>query len=118
MNGSILTDVKLFCNLPEEYTPFDSGVIVHINTTFALLNRSAGIGPKDGFRITDANNKWGEFTDDIVTLGLVKDYVRLSAKVIFDPPASSTILEAYNKTIEKLEFHLGVKADEEVDTDE
>ena len=118
MNGSILTDVKLFCNLPAEYTPFDPGVIIHINTTFALLNRAAGIGPVEGYRITDEKNKWGEFTDDIVTLGMVKDYIRLSAKVIFDPPASATILEAYNKTIEKLEFHLGVKADEEVTADE
>lgn len=118
MNGSILTDVKLFCNLPKEYTPFDEGIIIHINTTFALLNRASGIGPVNGYRIKDASNKWSEFTDDIVTLGLVKDYVSLTAKVIFDPPASSTILEAYNKTIDKLEFHLGVKADEEVTADE
>lgn len=118
MKSSILKDVKLFCNLPDEYTPFDDGIIIHINTTFALLNRSSGIGPVNGFRIEDNKATWAEFTEDIVTLGLVKDYVRLTAKVMFDPPASSTILESMNKMIDKLEFHLGVKADEEVTADE
>lgn len=118
MKGSILEDTKRYCNLPpKEETPFDPDIVIHINTTFALLNRAAGIGPEKGYRIEDSKNTWEEFTDDTIILGMVKDYILVSARLTFDPPANATIIESMRKTIDKLEFHLGVKA-EEVTADE
>ena len=64
---SILNSVKKMLGMPIEYNPFDGDIIVHINSVFANLAQM-GVGPKDGFAISDSSTTWSEFTEDNVLM--------------------------------------------------
>lgn len=110
MDGSILTDIKKFLGIDEEYEHFDNDIVVNINTFIRILYR-AGIGKKD-FYITDKTALWSDFLgDDLVLFHDVKTYLYLRVRLIFDPPASSTVASSYKETIDELIWHLNVQAD-------
>ena len=102
---SILTSIKKLLGLTEDYEAFDTDIIIHINSVFMILNQ-LGVGPNDGFRISDKSTVWLDFTSDDKMIEAVKTYIYLKVKLIFDPPSSSTVLESYNKQISELEWRL------------
>ena len=53
---SILTSIKKLLGITEEYTHFDTDIIMHINTAFMTL-RQLGVGPPEGFRIEDKDDE-------------------------------------------------------------
>ena len=54
-NDSILNTIKKLLGICEDQTEFDSDIIVHINSAFMILHQ-LGIGPKNGFFITDSKD--------------------------------------------------------------
>ena len=60
---SILTSIKKLLGITEEYEHFDQDIIMHINSVFMILTQ-IGVGPEDGFTISDKETKWNEFTND------------------------------------------------------
>ena len=108
--GSILTSVKKLLGIAEEYTQFDTDIIIHINTIFMALQQM-GIGPKDGFSITDENDLWTDFMEDSILLNSVKTYMYLRVKLLFDPPLTSSTVDSFNKLISELEFRMNSKAE-------
>lgn len=110
MDDSILNTIKKMLGLEDAYTPFDADVIVLINS--ALMNLTQlGVGPKEGFAITDYTTKWSDFLVNEVKLEAVKNYVYLKVKVTFDPPTGASVLEAYKQQINELEWRLNVQAE-------
>lgn len=107
---SILTSVKKLLGIAEEYTQFDTDIIIHINTIFMALQQM-GIGPKDGFSITDENDLWADFMEDSILLNSVKTYMYLRVKLLFDPPLTSSTVDSFNKLISELEFRMNSKAE-------
>lgn len=107
---SILTSTKKLLGITEDCKDFDLDIIMHINTVFMILTQM-GVGPEEGFRIEDKTSTWDEFTDDKLTMESVKTYMYLKVRSIFDPPASSTVVEAMNRMISELEFRLHVSED-------
>lgn len=105
MSASIMTSTKQILGLSESYTPFDLDVMTHINATFATLHQ-IGVGPDTVFQITDSTTEWSAFTVPAEQLGLVKTYVYLKVKLLFDPPTTSFHLEAMNKQIAEFEWRL------------
>lgn len=104
MNDSILNSVKLQLGILPEYTVFDQQLILAINTAFSILHQ-LGVGPKDGYAIEDESNRW----DEVVTkqsLNMVKSYIFLKVKLLFDPPATSFVLDAYNKQLAEMEWRI------------
>lgn len=110
---SILTSIKKLLGIAEEYEQFDTDLIIHINSAFSTLTQ-LGIGPEEGFFIEDETATWSNYIQDNNMLGHVKTYVFLKTKVLFDPPTSATILEAYNRSIIELEFRLTVTRDSKI----
>lgn len=108
--GSILTSVKKLLGIAEEYTQFDTDIIIYINTIFMALQQM-GIGPNDGFSITDENDLWTDFMEDSILLNSVKTYMYLRVKLLFDPPLTSSIVDSFNKLISELEFRMNSKAE-------
>ena len=101
---SILTSVKKVLGIKEEYEHFDADIIMHINTVFMILNQM-GIG--DGsFTIHDKDAIWTDYLENGPKLEMVKTYVSAKVKMVFDPPSSSVLSEAYNKVIQELEWRL------------
>ena len=109
---SILTSVKKLLGLTEEYTAFDADLIMHINSVLMIL-RQMGVGPKEGFNISDATATWGEFCQNRADIEAVKSYTALKVKMLFDPPQSSSTMEATKNLISELEWRLYAECDKE-----
>lgn len=105
---SILNSVKAFVGISDEETHFDPELIVHINSVFSTL-RQMGVGPEQTFSINDENDIWNDFIDDD-DFNEVKTYVQLRVKMIFDPPSSSSVIDAFERQIKELEWRLTVSA--------
>lgn len=110
MEESILMSIrKLVCG--NSYADhFDEDLLMHINSCFSILMQ-LGVGPTDGFIVTDETQTWTDFTNDTKELNMVRTYVTLKVKSIFDPPLTSSVLEAMNRQISELEWRLNVAGD-------
>ena len=111
MDESILTSTKKVLGIDESYTAFDTDIIMHINSIFAVLTQ-LGIGPVEGFAISDSTATWGSFLGTDLQLNSVKTYVYLRVRLIFDPPATSFVLNAMQEQIRELEWRLSVRREE------
>ena len=99
---SILNTIKKLLGPTEVYDHFDTDIIVHINSAFSSLTQ-LGVGPQDGFFIKDETDLWTDFIQDDKRLEFVKTYIYLKVKLVFDPPLSSSVLDAMNRHINELE---------------
>lgn len=107
---SILTSVKKMLGIMEEYEHFDADLIMHINSVLSVLTQ-IGVGPSEGFCIEDANDTWSDFVDDDSKLSLVKSYVYMKVRLLFDPPQSSAAIDSMKQLIAEFEWRLNVAAD-------
>lgn len=113
MEESILTTIKKLLGLDESYEAFDTDIIVAINTAIMALTQ-IGIGPSGGFRIEDDGATWRDFLgSDVIDLEAAKSYIFIKARLMFDPPSSSVVVEAYNKSAAECEWRLNVQRDPE-----
>lgn len=107
---NILSSIKKLLGIPTEETAFDSDIIMHINSVFMILNQ-LGIGPTDGFTISDDYALWSDFIPDGQNIELVKSYMYMKVRLMFDPPSSSAVLSAMEKSISEFEWRLNVQAE-------
>ena len=107
---SILDYVKKLLGIQKDYTHFDPDVIYGINAAFGVLTQ-LGVGPEEGFMINDDSAKWVDFVSDTSRLSLIKPYVYLKTRLLFDPPTSSALIDSINKTIAEYEWRLYVASD-------
>lgn len=101
---SILLTIRKMIGPSVEYDVFDTDLIIHINSAFSRLCQ-LGVGPESPFRITGIEETWDDFipgnmSDDII------QYVYLKTKMMFDTPASGTVVDAIQKQIDMLEWTL------------
>ena len=102
---SILTSIKKLLGIEEDYVHFDADIIMHINSVLSILTQ-LGVGPSKGYSIKDANATWDEFITNPAKLELVKTYVYLKVRLMFDPPSSSSAIESMKQLISELEFRI------------
>ena len=108
---SILTSIKKLMGIEEDYTHFDTDLIIHINSVFMILTQM-GVGPPEGFSITDKSASWTNFiSNDDKRFESVKSYIYMKVRLIFDPPSSSALIEAMNRQISEFEWRLNVAAE-------
>lgn len=107
---SILTSVKKTLGIAEDYEHFDPDIIMHINSVFSVLTQ-LGVGPESGFFIKDKSTVWSEFIGDDTRIEFVKSYVYLKTRLLFDPPTSSSVMEAANRMVSEFEWRLNVAVD-------
>ena len=113
MTDSILTTIKKLLGITEEYEHFDQDIIMHINSVFMILTQ-LGVGPSNGFSISDKTATWDEFIEEGTNLEAVKSYVYMKVRLLFDPPLSSAVMECINRSINELEWRLNVIVDTNV----
>lgn len=101
---SILRTIRKLMGPSEDYTYFDDDLIMNINAAFSRLCQ-LGVGPEQPFRVTGEEETWDDFMPD-GNQEEVKQYVFLKVKLIFDPPANSTIVNVYKEQIDMLEWTL------------
>lgn len=107
---SILISIKKLLGITEEYEHFDSDIIMHINSVFMILTQ-IGVGPSEGFFITDKTATWDDFIPTGKSLESVKSYVYMKVKLLFDPPQSSAVMESMKNMISEFEWRLNVEVD-------
>ena len=111
---SILTSIKKLLGITEDYTQFDQDIIMHINSVFSILNQ-LGVGPPEGFSISDNFAVWNNFILDNYKQNLVKTYVYLRVRLMFDPNQPSAVIESIKNQISELEWRIKVNAETESD---
>ena len=109
---SILTSIKKLLGPSAEDTHFDPDIIMHINTVLMDLNL-LGVGPVEGFAITDASDEWTDFVPEasLARLEAIKSYIYLRVRLLFDPPINSAVIESITRQIDKLEWRINVAAE-------
>lgn len=107
---SILTSIKKLLGITEEYDHFDADIIMHINSVFGILTQ-IGVGPTAGFYIKDKSAKWTDFLPEDAKLEMVKSYVYLKVRLLFDPPQASSLAEAIKNNAAELEWRISVTVD-------
>lgn len=107
---SILKSIKDRVGVEVDDKSFDTDIIDLINSAFADLN-DIGVGPSEGFSISDDRDIWDDFVKDVRVLSSVKDFVYLTVKLTFDPPTQTSLLTSMENRLKKLEWRLNVKCD-------
>lgn len=105
MQESILKTIKQLIGCPDDFEQFDLDLTIHINSAFATLTQ-LGVGPKEGYRITGPDNVWSEFEEDTHKASLIKDYVYIKTRLLFDPPTSGSLMDSLKEQLKEMEWRL------------
>lgn len=110
MNESILVTIKKLLGIDASYAPFDMDIIIQINTALRAVNQ-LGIGVAN-FEITGAEETWADLLgDNQAIFSLVKTYIYGKVRLVFDPPTSSSVMQALKEAIDECEWRLIELAD-------
>lgn len=106
MEQSILKDIKKLIGPSIAYNVFNTDIVININAAFFTLYQ-LGVGPQDkAFTIIDSDAVWKDFCEDETVIAAVKQYVYLKVRLIFDPPTSTNVHQAYQDQVNELEWRL------------
>lgn len=121
VTDSILLTIKRMIGYDDDYDVFDHDLIIHINGLIARLNQ---VGPTlaEDFYLEDSTATWDDYfsklahpsTGDWFTktnLQIIKDYIYVETKIVFDPPTSSFVLEALKEQGKEMEWRISCFAD-------
>lgn len=110
MDDSILDSIKKILGMPPAYDAFDTDLVIHINSVFGILAQ-LGVGPEGGFSISDNTTLWKAYLGDSKDLEMVKSYIALKVRLIFDPPTTGAVMDAMKEQIREYEWRLNVQVD-------
>lgn len=106
MEQSILKSTKKILSVHPDNADFDLDIITHINSVFSIL-RDLGVGPETGFSIEDSSKIWSDFViGGDLTHDMIKSYVYLRVRLLFDPPQTTFLAEALNKQAAEFEWRI------------
>ena len=111
MDDSILDSIKKLLGFDPDYTVFDTDIMIHIYSTIMGLEL-LGVG-NNNYQISSKDDTWGNYLAGTnINLEAVKSYIYLKVRLIFDPPATSFTIEAYQKQIAEYEWRLFLQAEQ------
>ena len=104
LNESILITVKrMLIGIGEDDPNFDA-ILIHYINSMLMHSVIVGLGKK-GFKITGESETWEDFLGpDFNDYELVKEYVSLKVRLMFDPPTVGSVVEAIKQEIEHAEW--------------
>lgn len=109
METGILEDIKRMLGIESSTTEFDVDVQSCVNSAFFTLNQ-LGVGPENPFSC-DEDSEWVDFTTS-VPYDVVRDYIFMKTRLVFDPPSSSFVTESIKDRISELEFRMNIQCDD------
>ena len=112
LDRSILIDVRSACNIDEGDNGFDNKLIPLINSQFMMAHQF-GIG-YEGFYITGSQQTWRDWLgDNGDKLTAATTWLGYSVLLMFNPPENSTVSQMYKDQINKAEWMLCSKSQQE-----
>ena len=107
MVNSTFNDVlKQYCGLSPTDTSFDAIFSTSLNSSLLKLEQLSNRFSNMHSKIT-LNSNISEL-NEIPHVDSIIEYISLNARLAFDPPANSYILQAYKDEISQLEFRFSV----------
>lgn len=100
---SILNTIKKMLGIDPDYDAFDTDIIILINSVLLSLNQM-GIGTSSPFSITGSEETWSDFLEGSTDLEPVKSYIYMKVRCAFDPPESSSAMEAMKNLMDEFEW--------------
>lgn len=116
MEDSILISTKKLLGLDQNYNAFDTDVMIAINTILNVLYQ-LGVSKKP-YSITGDLETWKDYLGDRDDLEMVKSFVYLRVRLLFDPPTTGVLHEAMERQASELEWRLNVEAEGGMDLDD
>lgn len=112
MEESILDSIKNFLGLSTDDDVFDQELLMLINSAIMSLQQ-IGVGPQEElFSIEDNSTTWSDYLENPTALPMVKPYIGLKVRLVFDPPQSSALDQALRLEIAECEWRLNIKVDD------
>lgn len=109
--NSILNSVKKALGIEPDYKDFDPDILMHINAAIMTL-RQLGVGPSEGYIVTSSDQTFDDYLGEGSTeTAMVRTYLFYKTKILFDPPTSSIVMEAFKGTIQETEWRLNLQVD-------
>lgn len=109
MVESILVSTKKLLGIDKDYDAFDTDIIISINT---ILNVLYQLGVSENpYVITGSSETWFDYLGDRKDLEMIKSFVYLRVKLLFDPPATGVLHEAMERQASELEWRLNFEAE-------
>lgn len=105
MDDSILISIKKTLGIDADADAFDEALMMHINTALSVLQQ-LGVGSDGGLCVTDNETTWNELLKGDNRLAMVKTYVQMKVRVLFDPPSSSSVLDAMERNMKETEWRI------------
>lgn len=110
MSNSILADLKDFIGGATKDTKvFDAQIISFANMGFDKM-RQIGVPCKDDFKLSSKEQKWEDFFSDR-EIESVKTWIQMNTRLLFDPPTSSYVQDAYTKQLTETEWRIYADVD-------
>ena len=103
--NSVLNTTKKLLGLDADDDSFDSDICIGINSAILTLSQ-LGLEGKEGFIVTNEEQKWSDYLDDNNLLPMVQQYIHLKTKMSFDPPQNSIVCENLKQIITELEWRI------------
>ena len=113
---SILDSTKKMLGIDPDHTTgynaFDMDIMISINSALNVLTQ-VGVGDPKGFQITGNTEVWSDFIPEDYEdrLGIIKNFVHLKVRQLFDPPLQTNVMTAMENQLQELLWRISVTVD-------
>ena len=111
MTDSIFSSVKKVVGLLGDDGSFDEDILLHINSVVSTL-RQLGLSIPSDFYVRDDVQTWRDLLGEFRDLDLVKSYMTMKVRLMFDPPSSSFGLKSMEEMVKEYEWRINVLTDQ------
>ena len=111
MTDSIFNSVKKVLGLLGDDDSFDQDILLHINSVVSTL-RQLGLSIPADFYVRDDVQTWQNLLGESRDLDLVKSYMTMKVRLMFDPPSSSFGLKSMEEMVKEYEWRINVLTDQ------
>ena len=111
MANSIFNSVKKVVGLLGDDGSFDEDILLHINSVVSTL-RQLGLSIPADFYVRDDVQTWQNLLGEFRDLDLVKSYMTMKVRLMFDPPSSSFGLKSMEEMVKEYEWRINVLTDQ------
>ena len=111
MANSIFNSVKKVVGLLGDDGSFDEDILLHINSVVSTL-RQLGLSIPADFYVEDDVQTWRDLLGEFRDFDLVKSYMAMKVRLMFDPPSSSFGLKSMEEMTKEYEWRINVLTDQ------
>lgn len=103
----VLESIKKLIGFTEEYDAFNTDLTIYINSA---LDTIVQLGGKVKGRLTIGGSEtWSDIFDESTDLEMMKVYIYLRCRLVFDPPINASVLESIKEQIKEYEYRINLE---------